>query len=541
MLEMSSVCVAINDLFEFEGKSVPTERPDNLAIEAMVQHQFKFLPQPIQINISENDVTIHFTEEASEAKEEAKRLGIKAGKRAADGEYQKAISTLKRVLELHPSLHIARRDLAMSYIALGDTDSAKNQLIDVLRLNPKDHWAWVTLGNLYIRHHDDLETGERFLRRALEIAPNDPWTLNSLGGVLLERGRTQEAAGMFNRTLELDPKFANAYFGLAMIHLKNNDVQLIASTLAKMFACGKVQDARSAQVFANARDLFADIQPIIAKTQHGAAAQSVERLRLDMEQLSGYPVSIVYEDFENKIAGSLQMAWKAGRDHHLLRCRKSYPEHLQPHMVAHELVHIQLEAEARRTGKNRFFISSAKSRETAIRRMERDIVGLEKRGYGQQAISEMILSLIQSLTAFLLNCPIDMIIETRIHNTMPELHAAQFLSLRLMANEAWEMNTNARSMELTPRLVSKTSFALNGANALFIDDLFQGSSAYASRYAKMETFERSKKLFRYWKERFPALEPGGEYVLVDEFASMLGVRDFFEWKEDPDQGGGRPG
>jgi len=145
------------------------------------------------------------------------------------------------------------------------------------------------------------------------------------------------------------------------------------------------------------------------------------------------------------------------------------------------------------------------------------------------------------LSAFLLNCPIDMIIETRIHQTMPELHAAQFLSLRLMANEAWETNTNARSRELTPRLASKTSFALNGANALFIDDLFQGASSYASQYAKMETFELSKKLFWHWKAKFPTLEPGGEYALVDEFASMLGVRDFFEWKEDPIQGGGQPG
>jgi len=110
------------------------------------------------------------------------------------------------------------------------------------------------------------------------------------------------------------------------------------------------------------------------------------------------------------------------------------------------------------------------------------------------------------------------------------------LSLRLMANEAWETNTNARSMELTPRLVSKTSFALNGASALFIDALFNGASSHASRYAKMETFELSKKLFQHWKARFPTLEPGGEYALVDEFASMLGVRDFFEWKEDPDQG-----
>lgn len=530
---MASVSITINDLFEFEGKTAPAERPDNSAIEAMVQRQFNFLPQPLQISVTDNDVSIVFTDEASQAKEEAVRLAVKAGRRAAEGNFGKAITTLKRALELQPSLLPARRDLAMAYSASGDVDSAKNHLIEVLRLDPKDQKAWVTLANLYIRHHKDLETGERFLHRALDLSANDPWTLNSLGGVLLERGRPQEAAEMFRRTIEADSRFANAYFGLAMIHLRNSEPKLVSSTLAEMFACAKAQDARSLQVFSNARDLFADVQPILANAQHDEAAQSVERLRQDMERQSGYPVRIVQEDFENKITGWLQVAWKAGRDHHLLRLRKSYPDHLQPHMIAHELLHLQLEVEARQARKNRFLISTAKSKETAIRRMAGDIVKLEKLGYSGQSITDMVSTVIRGLAEFLLNCPLDMIIETRIRQTMPVLHAAQFLSLRLMANEAWETNTNDRSVELTPRLASKTSFALNGANALFVDDLYHGATCYASRYQRLETFELSKKLFQHWKARFAKLEQGEEYTLVDEFASMLGVRDFFEWKDDP--------
>jgi hypothetical protein len=49
----------------------------------------------------------------------------------------------------------------------------------------------------------------------------------------------------------------------------------------------------------------------------------------------------------------------------------------------------------------------------------------------------------------------------------------------------------------------------------------------------METFAMSEKLLRHWQTRFPQLGHGDEYALVDEFASMLGLKDWYEWKSDP--------
>jgi tetratricopeptide (TPR) repeat protein len=95
---------------------------------------------------------------------------------------------LKRVLELQPSLHQARRDLAMSYMEIGDIDNTKNHLIEVLRLNPGDAWSWVVLGNIYAKDQKEWPTAEKFLRRALTIAPTDPWALNGLATLAAHRG-----------------------------------------------------------------------------------------------------------------------------------------------------------------------------------------------------------------------------------------------------------------------------------------------------------------------------------------------------------------
>ena len=176
---MKEIRLKISDLFEIESQTA--ERPKEFAaITEYVLKHYGFLPKPIAVTVENDEVVISYPEEPDAKREEAARLAARAVKRASEGQYEKAIGIYKRVLELQPSFHAARRDLAMAYMELGDVDNATNHLIEVLRLDPKDAWSWVVLGNLYIREKGDLETGEKFLRKALEIKPSDAWALNSL-------------------------------------------------------------------------------------------------------------------------------------------------------------------------------------------------------------------------------------------------------------------------------------------------------------------------------------------------------------------------
>ena len=75
--------------------------------------------------------------------------------------------------------------------------------------------------------------------------------------------------------------------------------------------------------------------------------------------------------------------------------------------------------------------------------------------------------------------------------------------------------------------------ALNGAYALFLDDLFRGATTFARAYQRADSFAVSQRLFRHWQARCPQLGPGDEYALVDEFAEMVGLRGWYEWEPDP--------
>ena len=530
---VNSVTIQISDLFEFEGHPVPAQRPDNAAIEAMARRQFEFLRQPIQIEINESTVTVSFAGESTTAQDEAERLAERATKRAGEGNYDKAISVWKRVLELNPSLHKARRDLAMACMESGDTESAKNHLIEVLRLNPADAWGWVVLGNLYAKNQKDWATAEKFLRRALEIAPNDPWALNGIAAITAQRGQTDEAVKLFERAIAADPDVPNPYYGLGVTFQRTGKPDLAARSLDRLFTAARTLDIRAKQVFDQARTLYGAVQDDLMKQQHSEAFKAVENFRAGLEQLSGYTVRVTEGEFKDKTSATIQMAWKHGRDHHLIKVRSTLPEGLRTHQMAHELSHLQLEAEARRVGKNRFFTTTDSTEQVALQRIEGDIRKLERKGYPAAASKDLGLALIRGLAGFLFNCPLDMLIETRLRERMPELSAGQFVALRMGAVEALGTTTDPKILEVTPKVILRAGLALNGAYALFLDNLFHGATTYALAYQRSESFAVSQRLFGHWQTRCPQLGPSDEYALVDEFADMVGLKGWYEWKADP--------
>lgn len=353
---MRTIRLKISDLFEFEGGAGPTTPPSSDTIRAIVQRQFNFLPAPVQITVDGSDtVTVGLPEAPAATQEEASRLAAKAAKRAGQGEYDKAIAIFKRAIELHPTLQTARRDLAMVYMETEDTDSAVNHLIEALRLDSQDAWSWVVLGNLYVRHKRDIATGEKFLRKALEINPHDGWALNSLAAIRAQAGQVDQALSDFDRAISANPDFPNPYFGKASVLAASQREMEAVETLEILFTRAKSQDARSGAVFDQARQLFSRLQAGAATRFESEAFKAVDTYRRELEASSGYPIRIEQTDFKEAGVARIQMAWKHGRDHHLVKTKRGFPSHLLYHLEAHELTHLRMEVAARAVGQNRFF------------------------------------------------------------------------------------------------------------------------------------------------------------------------------------------
>jgi tetratricopeptide (TPR) repeat protein len=505
---------------------------DAADLEARIRRQFRFLPDPITVKVEGDEVVVEFPEETPGSRAEAARLAEKAGKRASEGNYGKAIDIYQRVLELQPSLHRARRDLAMIYAETGDVDNATNHLIEVLRLDPSDSWNWVVLGNLYAGGKNDPETAEKFIRKALELNPNDPWALNSLATFTQKAGRSEEALALFDQAIAAHPDLPNPYLGKALVLDATKQTEAAAGTLEQLFTMGRLQDARSHEVYDNARNLYVRVQAQLAERQQSEAFKCVQNEKAELVALSGYPLEITEGDLTGTVGATIQMAWKHRRDHHVIISRRNHDPILLCHLEAHELTHLRMETEARKVGRNRFFSSNPAHREVAMKEVASDLRRFSRNGYSEESLTPLFHNLIGGLCSFVYNCPLDMLIERHLRETFPALRPCQFLSVRAMANDALKVNLNRDILKVTPRKIYLSVLAMNGAYCLGLDQLFGGATAFADPYRKLDNFAMARRLHDHWTSRADSLSPGDEYDMVDEFAEMLGIRGWFDWIPD---------
>ncbi len=502
-------------------------------IVAAIRKQFDYLPGELHVLVADGVATIQFDGASAQEQTEARRLFDKAGKRAKSGEFRKAKDIYDRVLELDPAMADARRESAMTLFELGDMEGAKNQLIDALRLQSDDAWSYVVLGNIYVKHDRDLATAARFFTRALEIKPGDPYALNGLAAVSQELGDSAKALRCFDEAIESHPEFANAWLGKAILFHRQNQPTQVVEGLDAMFSRAEIMDARSQPIFAEARKLYLSAQCELAEAQRSDVFKALETYKADIAALSGYPVKVRTEAVPGQLSGVAQMAWKRGRDHHIVQVSDRLTPPDCQHVEAHELTHIRLESLARQHNRNRWFATTAASRELAIRSLASDVKKLERQGYSDDSITRVTLDLVGGLCGCIFNTPLDMWIETLLHREMPALRHAQFVSLHRLAGEALAATTHPEIRKVTPPKVLRALTALNGTAALFLDDFTHGATDFWTNYARLDGANLSPRLLALWKDRRDALQPGDEYDLVDAFADVLGLCGWYEWKPDP--------
>ncbi len=525
--------VSLKDLEDIEGR-ILTGGNDEEIIQRL-RHVYEFLPAETNISVADGIVSIDIPERVISNKLEAIRLHEKASQRAKAGEYVKAINIWERVLELDPTYVLARRDLGMALMEVNKIAEAKEHLIEAATLDPKDSWSYVVLGNILARNQDDFEGAIRFYKKALEINPKDSWAINSMGGIALEQEKWDEAINLFDQSIAINPKFANPYFGKSHAYVGKSEPDKALASIEQLFKDAELQDARSQPVFRAARDNYKNTQLTLAKISLGSANDALAVYKEHVEDISSFPVKEERKAMDALLAGQTQMAWKKQRDHHLVIIRSQYSEELVPHIRAHEFTHIALEAEARSKGRNKWFGTTAVTRETALRAMAGDIKKMERGGVANtQNTAEVIVQILNGACGFIFNAPLDMIIEERIRDGLPALKHSQYCSLVQLASEAEYITTQKTVRELTPKLILRVNDTLNTVMALWLRDFTHGIADFTPSYRKLENFALGGKLYSHFQSRAKkGFQPGDEYDLVDEFADQLKIRDWYQWIVDP--------
>jgi len=536
---MPEIRISLEELHQLDDTTPSTK--DLSALETHVRAQFAFLPQPLELSLDGETVVIRYPDVPAAKISEAERIAARASKKAAAGDFHKAIDLFNRALEIDPGLHASRRDLAMTCMEVGQVDAAVDHLIEVLRMNPSDAWALVVLGNIYLGQKKDFPTGERFMRRALEIKPGDAWAANGLAAALHKQDRCEEALPLFDQAISANPDFPNAYLGKAHVLEALDRPMEALETLDALFKRSRAQDARSHGLFGAARNVYLRLTRAAADRNESDAFKCVQQYKREVEELSGFPVRVEEVSFKDSSGAQMKAAWKHGRDHHVLATRQGYDPQLLTHLESHELTHLRMESRARALGRNKFFSTNKADRERAYATVAHEYAKMIRDGMPPNLLPKLGEISIAGLSGLVFNAPLDILIEKELYDRFPVLRHAQYLSLCKLAHEALSASTEEKIVRFTPRKLMRANLAINSAYMLALDQLYGGASDFAGPFRKLDNFAMGEKLFTHWMKRAPSLEPGDEYDLVDETADMLGLNGWYTWIPDPGTHSAEPG
>ena len=496
-----------------------------------IKKSYGFLATAINVSIEEGIIRIEFAEESENAVEKALDYYERGLEKANQGDYKGAITLLRKALEIVPYHTIARRNLAMAYLELGDVEETRNQLIDVLRLDPKDAWGYVLMGNTYLKHDNDPDSAEPFYRRAFELTPNDPYLLNNYASLKANKRQFKEAHAMFERAIAENPNYPNSYLGLAYLFLIQEQLESAISTLESLFAQPKSPDIRSAPVYDQARAMFRTVHQKIAERDHDVAMAFIEERKKVVESVTGFPVEIVLDDSLQGVTAKTHLAWKHDRDRHQIFYRENHPA-VVPHLLAHELEHILLEHEARTADVNKLFVTTEATTEKAVESLGEERWKLRQSGLPAEEANRITHQWVSGLTNQLFNCPLDMVIEYRVHQKYPQLRSTQFASLLATQAENAGVVTDKDIKKLVPKRIYQANVAMNASYALFTDWLYAGATEYVKPYRETNILATGERLFQSWMDIKVGLHAGDEYSLVASFSRLLQLDDWFEFRND---------
>jgi serine/threonine protein kinase/Tfp pilus assembly protein PilF len=125
-----------------------------------------------------------------------------------------------------------------------------------IELDPTSHSAWNMRG--FARCElGDVEGGSADLEKAVELMPRPPRSgyLIDLGNVQSRLGKHREAVATFERTLEINARDSNAWYGLAVAHASLGDREGAIRACEQVIAIGD-----EPHLVAGARDLLSRLQ-----------------------------------------------------------------------------------------------------------------------------------------------------------------------------------------------------------------------------------------------------------------------------------------
>ena len=140
----------------------------------------------------------------------------------AEGDLTGALDAYARAVALSPGYAEARHNIALLATDLEDYARAEAELVEALRYAPKMPELYLALGNVHLGT-GRLDSAMALYQALLDLDPGHAIGHNNIGMVFSRLGLPQAAIARFDRTLALDPSYAEGRWNRARQRLTLGD------------------------------------------------------------------------------------------------------------------------------------------------------------------------------------------------------------------------------------------------------------------------------------------------------------------------------
>ena len=129
---------------------------------------------------------------------------------AQEGRSAEALAALQKIAAANPNDHLARLWIANVHERMGHPELAAAVYHSIVLEDARDVDAWIGLGTALLQE-DQVADGLDALRRAEQLAPQNPNVLAALGGGYHLAGQSVQSVGYYEKLATMSPTEANMF------------------------------------------------------------------------------------------------------------------------------------------------------------------------------------------------------------------------------------------------------------------------------------------------------------------------------------------
>ena len=443
-------------------------------------------------------------------------------------QFKEAHSRLEQFLKKHSRHSEGYRILAQMEMEAGNIDKAIDIDIEALRCNPKNIWALILMGNLYSKYKDNYEIGRTYYDSVLKYSPDNFIAINNVAALMMENEDYESAIPLFEKSLEGDKKYANAYYGLAVCYYNQRENQKAFDTALKGCLLADIRSENPQVMDELHKIMLASAHAVVESTNY---MNVVLGIKDEIEMKYNQKIEIE-EDDSLDLSAKLEYGPTHHRDYHLIKYNPKKP--FMEHLAIHEMMHLQMNLEADKVNNNKVIISNNDNVIAFRTKYAAWIKKLVNRFEHSKAMN-LVEQIHRGYMLQVMNCPLDLFVEKRMYDKYPIVRAIQLLSL--MEQETYNIKAikGSENSKFVPLDIVQNSKVMNIVTSMHFEHLF-GLRFYQEYKPTRAQFDQAKDFYDEFLA-YDDYKPGEEYELVEyfmdslhaeRFMSILPLSDYFD-------------